>query len=72
MRAADTGVLCKNLGSFIEGGHGHVPIAHMPLGIVFLQPIISSAASKELYFHCIKEQSERQRDGLRAQSPVLC
>lgn len=63
--------LLNNPSDFIEGGHGHIPIAQTPLGTVLLQPVISSAASNELYFHYRKKQSERQRDGLKAPSPVL-
>lgn len=35
-------------------------VAQMPLGAAFLQPIITAAASRELYFHYIKEQSDKE------------
>lgn len=35
-------------------------VARMPLGAAFLQPIITALASGELYFHCIKEQSDKE------------
>ena len=43
-----------------RGGHGHVPEAHTPLEAAFLQPVITSVASRELYFHYIKEQSDKE------------
>lgn len=48
-----------------QGGvHGRLLIAQVPPGAVFLQPIISSAGSKELYFHHIKK-SQRDKEPSR-------
>ena len=64
MRVTDAGVRrgkpVKQPPWFHGGAVMVTHVARMPLGAAFLQPIITALASGELYFHCIKEQSDKE------------